>query len=72
MQIDSKHGRSYNLRLLKVYNLLHRDKFKYSWREDNWAKVCAYLKSLLKEYSEYELALLFIIHFNWYGADGAS
>lgn len=68
--LSTKLGKTQLGRLKGFYTLLYRDTFCSEPRVFLNGKDGAVLKSLLKEYSEVQVAALMVLHFNWYGPVG--
>jgi hypothetical protein len=70
IQLSQTLGKTPLSRLGKFYALLYRDEFQVDPKVYLNGKEGGILKSLLKDYTEQQLAALLIAHFNWYGPQG--
>ena len=65
-------GNTPTKRVLALYGMFWIKEFGTSYKVDNWVKLSSIIKSLLKRYSEVQIAGLIACMFNWYGATGKS
>ncbi len=70
-ELPSNMGKTPLSRLKTFYSALYVDEFKVEPRVFLNGKDGGVLKSLLKDFSEVQVAALMIAHFNWYGPDGS-
>lgn len=68
--LPEKLGKTSIQRIVNVYSLFWEDMYGNKFVPDNWAKLGKIIKSLLKHYSEWQIATMIHIHFNWKGASG--
>jgi len=69
-ELPDRYGKTPLSRLKTCYEKLYMDEFSVKPRVFLNGRDGGVLKSLLKEYSEVQVAAIMITHFNWYGADG--
>lgn len=71
MYLSKKHGKTPSERIYKIYNILHKEHFGVTYKASNWVMFAKTVNTLISKVgSEYYLAMLLIIHFNWFGANG--
>jgi hypothetical protein len=68
--LDQALGATPNKRVYQFYSTLFKSKYGFFPKVGNWAVLGKTIKTLLNEYSEYQIALLLLIHFDWHGATG--
>lgn len=69
-QLPEIYGKTPQSRIIKFYSLLWEKTYGNVYRIDNFKKVGAIIKSLLKLYAEYQIAHLLVAFFKWRGANG--
>jgi hypothetical protein len=59
-------GKSAVHRVISIYASLFQDKYGFKWK-GNYAMYGKFVKQLLEDYTEVQLAFLLIVFFNWKG-----
>lgn len=62
-------GKTYNIRLLYVYDFFWRDKYKFGYR-GNIGAFSKQMMGLLDQYNEMQIACLMGVFFHWRGIEG--
>ena len=62
-------GKTPTARLVTVYGLLYKDLTGFTYQA-NWPALTKLFKPLLESMSEWQIAAMIALHFNWYGANG--
>lgn len=57
-------------RIATVYNLKYQELYGREWKATNWAQLTKLYKPLLAENSEWLVAAMVLLHFDWAGASG--
>jgi hypothetical protein len=57
-------------RLVKVYSMIWEDMYGFAPTLSNWGQLGKQFKPLLTKYTEYQIASMIALHFEWKGADG--
>lgn len=63
-------GKTPALRLIRVYGECWNDIYGTAYRPLSFGKNIKLMSTLLKQYTEYQGALLIMTHFHWHGASG--
>lgn len=69
--LPEKYGKNWLQRVVAVYSQLWLSTYGQLPKGLNYARVGSSLKPLKENFSEYQLALMLIQYFQWYGADGS-
>lgn len=64
-------GNSALKRIIKIHSMIWTDLYGFPPTYMNWGMIGKLYKPLLSSYSEYQIASLIILHFDWKGADGS-
>lgn len=62
-------GKTPTARLVTVYGVLYKDLTGFTYQA-NWPALTKLFKPLLESLSEWQIAAMIALHFNWYGANG--
>lgn len=57
-------------RLVYIYSVLWNDLYGTSFKVTNWPLLAKLYKPLIEQYTEFQIASLMILHFEWAGATG--
>ncbi|NHZ85806.1 MAG: hypothetical protein GWP19_07985 [Planctomycetia bacterium] len=57
-------------RIVAFYTLLWKEIYGTPYMVDNWGKLGKNFKSILENYTEYQIAAFIITHFNWHSLSG--
>lgn len=63
-------GKTPLARLVKVYSIKFRDLYGFEPQVMNWAQLGRFFKDMLKNYTEWQIAAMILLHFDWHGASG--
>lgn len=70
MELDKSMGKTWILRIVKFYSLLWFSTYGRLPIVTNYGKLGKLLKPYKDNYSEYQLALMLMQYFEWYGVSG--
>ena len=62
-------GKTYLKRVWNFYALVWQSKYGFP-PDAEWAKLGRIIKKMSEDYSEYQIAVLVLTHFDWHGASG--
>lgn len=62
-ELPKNYGSTGIKRVASIYNIFWRDKFGMNYKVLSWGKFGKLVKSLLSQYTEYQIALLFSVYF---------